>query len=279
MASNEERIRSTGVGRVRRRVPRDSKIHETMPFDCVSADVSNEHVEYRVPRKGHPPGHDILWEVRTFSRREIADVGPEVWTHGDGLFGEDHEVVRASWGTMVFCVCCIDGELAEYCGANTRVVADNTVVNPFNGLAVFRWEVFVEYIELLALIDVLWRAQRVYCHEYRIAESVGKNGALRFGGTRDEGIYITLGQADARLAMYMSYEGETCDAANAVVVADMAIRPASQWTQGQCIVTEQAAHKLRDLDHGNIHLQLAVFGKSEARVCIIHVHGLMWATH
>lgn len=229
MASNEESIRSTGVRRVRRRVPHDSKIHETIPFDYISADVSNEHMEYRVSRKGHPPRNNILGEVRTFPRREIADVRPEVRTHGDGLSGKDHEVVRTIWGTTMLSVCCIDGEVSEYCRADMRIIADNAVVNPFDGLAVFRWEVFVEYIELLAFIDVLWRAQRVYCHEYRIAKSLGQNGALRFGGTRDEGVYITLGQADAQLAMDKSYEGETCDVANAADVADMAMRrPASQ---------------------------------------------------
>lgn len=118
-------------------------------------------MEYRIPREGHPPRHDILGEVRTLSRREIADVGPEIRTHGDGRSLEDQEIEGASWGTTIFRVSRIDDQLAERCRTGIRIIADDTIENSFDRIAVLQWEVLIEDFELLSFTDVLRRAQCV----------------------------------------------------------------------------------------------------------------------
>lgn len=75
------------------------------------------------------------------------------------------------------------------------IKVDDFIVNALDGVVILQREVFVENEIFLTRTDVLWRAQCVYCHEYRIVESLREDSLLRWGDVRDEGVHVTLEQA------------------------------------------------------------------------------------
>lgn len=149
MRPDIHRERRTPVVRIRRLLLCDVPISDIIAINGSNSNVREEHMENRIPRKGHLPGYYVLRNIGTGSRRESADVFPEWRTDCYSCAVQMHEFKAGGGGWAgIVVVVYVDSEVREFGGAGVGVAVDYLLVDPFDGGPGAGGKVFVEDVGL-----------------------------------------------------------------------------------------------------------------------------------